>query len=222
MRIGGAALFFIGVIATIVCTVNGFHSFFAWNGRHPVDGFELQVGENHQEISTRTGRRYTVSVKAIFDPLDTREKNGQAAAWLNAPLVVRVTDAAGTKLAEMNGWLNPDEPPNVFYTRPLHVAQPGGPHEISVERLVGPFMSSSDKKVDVFVDLGADREMRTHVLRYTMVVYDDALPGSIRNAAIGATASLGVTAVGFVFLLRGWWRSRRRKKRKAAASVAAP
>ena len=76
MRIGGAVLFLAGLVATIVCTINGCNSFFAWNGRHPVDGFDLQVGENHQQISAVTGRRYTVSVKAVFDPLDTRDTNG--------------------------------------------------------------------------------------------------------------------------------------------------
>lgn len=219
MRIGGAALFFIGLIAAIVCTINGCNSFFAWNGRHPVDAFDLQVGDNHQSVSTITTRRYTVSVKAIFDPLDTRDNGGQAQAWLNAPIVVRVTDPAGTKLAEMSGWLNPAEPPNVFYTRMLHVPQRGGPTEISVERLVGPFPSWADQKVDIYVDLGADREMRTKVLRYSLVVYDDALPHAVRNASIGAGVSAIVTLIGFVILLRGWWKNRRRKKGKAKAIV---
>ena len=111
-----------------------------------------------------------------------------------------MTDGAGTKLADMSGWLEPCRAAE----RLLHACRStnrsrGPPPEIFVERLVGPFMSSSDQKVEVFVDLGADREARTHVLRYTMVLYDDALPRSIRNATVGAGVSVVVALIGFVF-----------------------
>ncbi len=82
-----------------------------------------------------------------------------------------------------------------------------------VERLVGPFMAATAAPVTIEVDLGPDRVGQVPILARRVVIHDDALPGSIRTAALAAGAGTIVAAAGLVLLLLGWWRSRGRRKR---------
>jgi len=213
VRVGGVALFLLGLVALIVCTMNGCGTFFSWSGRNPIESVPLVEGHTHHSFTPWGGRVYTIAVQAIFDPDQVEEKDGMAVASAKMSLVVRVKDKAGTTLAETTGWLDPDERPNVFYSRPVRQPMRGAPREISVERLVGPFRTAGDDPLDVDIDLGPDRVGRFPLLERRLVIHNDALPPSIRNAAIGATAGAITATVGFGLLAAGWWRGRRRRKR---------
>ncbi|MBX3227696.1 MAG: hypothetical protein KIT84_15175 [Labilithrix sp.] len=213
MRFGGAALFLLGLVALVVCTLNGCGTFFTWNGRNPIASVPLPDGQTHHSFTPWGGRRYTLAVQAVFDPAHVADRDGMAAVEARMSLVVRVKDKAGTTLAETVGWLDPNERPNVFYSRPLHAPARVAAREIAVERLTGPFLVASDTPLDVDVDLGPDRVGRHPLLERRLVIHDDALPPAIRNAAIGAVVASLSTAAGFVLLLLGWWRGRRRRKR---------
>lgn len=213
MRGSGVALFLIGLLAVIVCTMNGCGQFFTWSGRNAIESVPLAEGHTHHSFTPWGGRRYTVAIQAVFDPDQVEERDGMGAVEAKMSLVVRVKDKAGTTLAETTGWLDPNERPNVFYTRQLRKQVRGGPREIAVERLVGPFLCASDDPLDVDVDLGPDRVGRVPILERRLVIHDDALPPAIRNAAIGAAAGAISGTAGFVLLVIGWWRGRRRRKR---------
>lgn len=212
MRVSGVALFLLGLVTLIVCSMNGCGAFFTWNGRNPIESVPLPEGHTHHRFTPWGGRVYTIAVQVIFDPEHVEEKDQMASVSAKMSLVVKVKDKAGTSLAEATGWLDPDEKPNVFYTRPLRVQTRGGPREISVERLIGPFRTSGDEPLDIDVDLGPDRVGRFPILERRLVIHNDALPPAIRNGAIGAAAGAIAALAGFVLLLVGWWRGRRRKR----------
>ena len=153
-------------------------------------------------------------MQVVFDPEHVDDKDGMAEVEVKMPLVVRAKDTQGTSFAETIGWLE-REKPNIFYSRPLQ--EPG--REIMVERLVGPFLSANVARVDVDVDLGADRIGRNVIKERRLVIYDDALPPSIRNAAIGTVSGVLALVVGFTLLVMSWWRSRRRRKRSGIPRV---
>ena len=195
--------------------MNGCGTFFSWNGRHTVQSEPL-IEEQHAHLAftTTAGRRYTLSVQAVFDPAQVDERDGMASVEVKMPLVVKVKDTQGTSFAEATGWLENGKP-NIFYSRPI--GQPG--REIMVERLVGPFYSANVAPVVVDVDLGADRVGRNAIAERRLVVYDDALPPPIRNAAIGAGAGVIALVAGFVLLLSSYWRGRSRRKRSGIPRV---
>lgn len=208
MRVSGLALFFVGLLAVIVCSLNGCGTFFSWNGLHTIASQPLTEEHGHLTFTTVAGVRYTVAVQVVFDPAGVDDKDGMADANVKMPLVVKVRDGQGTIFTQATGWLE-NARPNVLYSRPYN--QPG--KEIMLERLVGPFLSAAVAPVDVDVDLGADRLDRNPLQERRLIVYDDALPPQIRNAVIGAVLGAIALGVGFVLLLLGWWKGRRRRKR---------
>lgn len=209
VRAPGLALFLVGLLSTIVCSMNGCSTFFSWNGRHQIHSQPLIEEHTHATFTTIAGRRYTLSVQVVFDPKGVDDREGMADVDVKMPLVVKAKDGQGTIFTEAAGWLEQGAP-NIFYSRPLR--QPD--REIMVERLVGPFTSASVAPVSVDVDLGPDRVGRNVVSERRLVVYDDALPPSIRNAILGAVAGAIALTVGFLLLVVSWWRGRggRRKR----------
>jgi hypothetical protein len=129
------------------------------------------------------------------------------------PLVASLEDSSGVAVAKVVGWLDPNEPPTVLYGHSANKNQRrpagAGPTELVAERLVGPFTALDDRAVMFVVDLGPDRMGKASVKEARCVVYDDALPVSIR-AAFGAAVAGGVALfLGVIMLLLGL-RSRRR------------
>ncbi|HVJ92918.1 MAG TPA: hypothetical protein VM580_24120 [Labilithrix sp.] len=220
MRLAGVVLVLLGLVATVLGTFSGCGSLFSWNGRHATAFFPLEEGANTQTLVPEPGRRYTVSVQVVFEREGLVVREGAAVVQSRMPLVVRVKDPHGTTRAESMGWLDPGEPPNVLYggaARPSAHAPPSamkpGTPELVVERLVGPFMSSDRTPLSVVVDLGADRIDSARILERRLVIYDDKLPPTIRNAFIVAVAGLGALASGVVLLVVGWFRRRGALKR---------
>lgn len=208
MRITGLALLFVGLIALIVGTMSGCNTLFSWNGRHTVDAAALTEGHTTRALSPEPGRRYTVSIRLLFDRDSVELRDGVADVHAAFPLVVRVTDKQHTVRAEVSGWLDPSEPPNVLYGQAVKEA--AMPYtELSVERLVGPFIASSADPLSIDVDLGPDRVGRARVLERRLVVYDDALPPQIRHAFMLAGGGAVVFVAGAVLTIRGWLRRRR-------------
>jgi hypothetical protein len=218
VRIVAIALMLVGLSAAVVGALYGFQSLFAWNGRHVVDTRPLDEGATHHVLVPAPGRRYTVSVQAVFDRATAAEREGAYVVEAKMPLVLRVTDQSDTRLVELAGWLDPNEPPNVLYgqsARPSAHAP-----ELSVERLARPFHAASTDPVAVDVDLGPDRIGTTRILTRRLVIYDDALPGTIRQAFVGAGVGVLVFTGAVVALLVSFFRGRKRKpRRKMAASV---
>jgi hypothetical protein len=214
VRFGGLALFLVGLLATVVCSLNGCNSFFAWNGRHAVQTQPLIEEHTHATFKPVAARRYTLSVQVVFDPAHVDDSEGMADVEVKMPLVVKAKDAQGTSFAEAIGWLE-REKPNIFYSRPLREPT----REIMLERLVGPFMSANVDQVDVDVTLGPDRVGRNVITARRLVIYDDSLPPPIRNAAIGTVSGVLALVTGSVLLVTSWWRSRRRRKRSGIPRV---
>jgi hypothetical protein len=214
VRFGGLALFLVGLLATIVCSMNGCGTFFSWNGRHAVQTQPLIEEHTHASFKPVAARRYTLSVQVVFDPQYVDDVDGMAAVEVKMPLVVKAKDAQGTSFAEAIGWLE-NEKPNIFYSRPLREPT----REILLERLVGPFMSANVDEVNVDVNLGPDRIGRNPIKERRLVVYDDSLPPAIRNAAIGTVSGVLALITGVVLLVMSWWRSRGRRKRSGIPGV---
>jgi hypothetical protein len=124
------------------------------------------------------------------------------------PLVVRVKDQAGTSLADVTGWLDPNEPPNVLYGAAAHEVARGPMQELVVERLVGPFTVAGATPLTIDVSLGADRVGQARIVERRLVVHDDALPSSVRNAFLGVGAGGVAFLVGLSLLVVGWRRKR--------------
>lgn len=227
MRLAGTFLIFLGLIGALVGTFSGFGSFFSWNGRHVVRVRELASSisdptafEAKETWSPIPGRRYSVSVQVAFDRDRVPTREGAPALSSKMPLVMRVTDEAKTTFAETRGWLDPDEPPNVVHGRSALESARGPAPELAVERLVGPFIASSSAPLSVDVHLGGDRIGLAPVVSRRLVIHDDALPPSIRNAFIVAGVGMVVFAGGVTLLVvrwhrghRGWRRGRSRRKR---------
>lgn len=210
VRAPGSALFLVGLLSTIVCSMNGCSTFFSWNGRHHIDSQPLIEEHTHATFTTIAGRRYTLSVQVVFDPKGVDDREGMA-------------DVAGQDAPrrEGEGWpghhLHGGRRVASSRARPTsstagRSASPTG--RLTVERLVGPFTSASVAPVSVDVDLGPDRVGRNVVSERRLVVYDDALPLFDRNAILGAVAGAIALTVGFLLLVVSWWRGRggRRKR----------
>jgi hypothetical protein len=214
----GLVCLLLGLLAFVVGTFSGCGSLFSWNGRHPVGAHFLGEGRSVKTLMPEPGRRYTVSVQAVFDREGLESREGMTVVESKMPLVVRVKDPGGTVRAEVNGWLDPNEPPNVLYGQSAHEAQ--GPisaramPELVVERLVGPFIVASKEPLSVEVDLGADRIGQAHVIGRRLVFYDDALPPKIRNAFLAAAAGGAALFIGAALLVTSWWRRRRGTRKR--------
>jgi hypothetical protein len=220
VRVAGLALLFVGLIAVIVGGMSGCNTLFSWNGRHAVDTTSLAEGHTTRSLTPEPGRRYTLSVKVVFDRESVELRDGVADVQAAFPLVVRVTDKQRTVRAEVTGWLDPAQPPNVLYG---HAAKEGAMAftELSVERLVGPFIASTSEPLTVDVDLGPDRVGRVRVLERRLVVYDDALPPQIRSAFMLAGGGAVVFVAGAALTILGWLRARRSARRKRGGNPAA-
>jgi hypothetical protein len=222
-------LLLVGLVGGVVATFMGFGSLFAWNGRHAVDVVPLGEGPTSRKLVTEPGRRYTVSVQVVFDREGLPKREGVTVVEATMPLVVRVKDPAGTVRAEVTGWLDPNEPPNVLYGQAAHEARSPHPStpthagmpELVVERLVGPFISSDRGPLDVNVDLGPDRIGVARVLERRLVIYDDTLPPNIRNAFIVAGAGVAAFIAGAALIVVGWFR-RRGTTRKRRGGIRRP
>jgi hypothetical protein len=212
VRGAGVVLLFLGLVALVVGIFSGCGTLFSWNGRHPIDVATLAEGANVRQLVPSPGRRYTVSIQLVFDREGIETREGIAIVEARIPLVVRVKDPAGTVRAEVVGWLDPSEPPNVLYGQ---AARPDVPHpaELMIERLVGPFTTASNAPLSVDVELGTDRIGRARVSERRLVVYDDALPPKIRNAFVAAGVGGAAFGAGALLLVVGWFRRRRSRNR---------
>ncbi len=210
MRFLGVILLLVGGVAFAVGLFSGLGALFSWNGRHPVESHAIDEGMTTHMLTPFPGRRYTISVQAVFDREGREEREGVIVVEAKMPLVVRVKDSAGTKLAEVMGWLDPNEPPNVLYGQ---VARPSShPPELVVERLVGPFTAASSAPLTVEVDVEPDRLGSGRVLSRRLVIHDDAFPGAIRNAFILAGGGGIAFAVGSILVALGFVSRRRRRR----------
>jgi hypothetical protein len=212
VRAAGLVLIFVGLIAVIVGTMSGCGTFFGWNGRHAVDAVALAEGRTTRTLTPAPGRRYTVSVQVVFDRESVELKDGVADLHASFPLVVRVTDKHRTVRAETAGWLDPTEPPNVPYGEAVKEGEKSRT-ELSVERLVGPFIASSHEPLSVDVELGADRIGRARVAERRLVIYDDALPPRIKTAFTLAGVGAAALLAGVALTVAGWLRGRRSPRR---------
>ncbi len=220
MRLVGVLLLLLGLVAVVVGSMNGCSALFSWNGRHPVDTSTLVEEHTTRKLTPEPGRRYTLSIRIVFDRASVETEAGAAQVEAKLPLVVRVTDPAGTVRAEAHGWIDPAEPPNVLYGQ--SVKDTDRRTELAVERLVGPFISASDAPLAVDVDLGADRVGRARILERRLIVYDDALPRAIKNAFFVAAAGGVVLLAGAVITLVGWFRARSARTRRKRGGIPEP
>jgi hypothetical protein len=209
VRVVGAALLLFGLVVAILGTMSGCNAFFAWNGRHPVLAQPLTEGRSTAELTTTGGKRYTLAVQVVFDREGLETKEGNLVALAKIPLVVKAKDPADTTRAEVAGWLDPNEPPNVLYNQAARESVRGPSPELLVERLVGPFTAASSGPLTVSVDLGADRIQAARILERRLVVYDDSLPASIRNSFLVAGVGALAFVIGLVSFVVGWFRRRR-------------
>ncbi len=231
MRVIGVILFFLGLLAVVVGSFNGYGTLFSWNGRHPVDVIALGEGRGVEKLTPVPGRRYTVSVQVRFEREGLEQREGVTVVEAKMPLAVRVKDPAGTTRAEVVGWLDPTEPPNVLYGQsaqerrrlPGPAGSAGTPRggtrspampELVVERLVGPFAASSDAPLSVEVDLGPDRVGRARIAERRLVIYDDALPPKVWNALLLAAGGGALLVAGLALLVAGWFRRRRGRRKR--------
>jgi hypothetical protein len=119
------------------------------------------------------------------------------------PLVATITNESGDRVAHVAGWLDPAEPPTTVYghARAGVRAGPGASvPETIVERLVGPWPAGGRQTLTVAVDLGQDRVGKARIEGARLVVYDDAMPTSIKLAfgVLGAGALSIAIAMAFV------------------------
>ena len=164
----GFVLVILGIVAAIVGTASGCGSLFTFSGRHPILVAPLVIGAPLRQ-----------AVPVVEAQL---------------PLVASLETAAVT------GTLDPREPPNVLYgqstNRNVRAPHGAGPRELMVERLVGPWVATSDSNIACAVDLGPDRLARARVIEARIIVYDDRLPRAI-------TAALAVGGGGLIALVSG-------------------
>ncbi len=223
MRIIGVVLLVLGLVAAVAGTFSGLGSLFSWNGRHPISVVTLDEGPTTQELVPEPGRRYTLSIQVVFEREGLRKEEGVTHVEAKMPLVVRVKDQMGTSLAEATGWLDPAEPPNVLYGQAVRESEPrpGTPNartratpELVVERLVGPFSSSSNAPLSVYVDLGADRVGTARIASRQLVIHDDRMPPNVRSSFIVAGVGLTAFLTGVVLVVIAWFKRRRTPRKR--------
>jgi hypothetical protein len=208
VRAAGVFLLLLGLLASVVGLFSGCGSLFSWNGRHAIDVQTLPEGPSSRTLVPEPGRRYTLSVQVVFDREGLTKRDGVIVVEAKMPLVVRVKDPAGTTLAEVTGWLDPNEPPNVLFGQTARESMRGPTSDLYVERSVGPCIAASATPVSVDVDLGPDRVDAAQILARRLVIHDDALPSSIRNAFVVAAGGVVAFVAGLVIVVIGWFRRR--------------
>lgn len=215
MRIVGVILLVLGLVAAVAGTFSGCGALFSWNGRHPIESVPLAEGSTTQTLVPEPGRRYTLSVRVVFDREGLPKEEGVVThVEAKMPLVVRVKDPMGTTIAETVGWIDPNEPPNVLYNQAVREPGRGPVPELSVERVVGPFSAASNAPLAVHVELGADRVGTARITSRRLVIHDDRMPPTIRNAFIIAGAGAAGFLAGLVLLVVGWFKRRRRARKR--------
>jgi hypothetical protein len=218
-RLAGVFTFLIGLVAVVVGTFNGCGSLFTFNGRHVVGSraIDRTDGPIHQPLLPTAGRRYTLAVQVVFDREDLPRDEGLVRVEARMPLVVQVKDGTGRALTQVSGWLDPNEPPNVLYGQAAHESTRGPMPDLLVERLVGPFIATSSDPISIDVEIGPDRVGSAQITSRRLVVHDDALPASIRNAFIVAATGSAVLFAGVVLIGVGFFAKRFRSTRKDGA-----
>jgi hypothetical protein len=205
----------MGLVVAVVGTFTGCGSMFTWNGKHAIAVYPLDREGAPTTLSKtlipEPGRRYTLSIQVVFDREGMPKRDGVIVVEAQMPLVVRVKDTAGTSLAEASGFIDPSAPPNVLYGQAAHESPNAKPPELAVERLVGPFMTSSNAPLSVVVDLGPDRIGTARILERRLIIHDDSLPSPIKRAFVIAVCGMIAFVTGIVLLFVGWWRTRRRR-----------
>jgi len=204
----------LGLVAVVVGTAAGCGTFFSFNGRHPVAVQPLVPGTPvRQTFRAKADRHYTLAVHVVFDREGLAESNGQVVVEARLPIVASLEDTSGVAVAKVVGWLDPNEPPTVLYGHAASANQrrPAGMPvaELVAERLVGPYTAPAERDVTYVVDLGTDRLGKARVTEARCVIYDDALPTSIRVAFGAALAGVVALVSGVIMLLFGVLRSRR-------------
>jgi hypothetical protein len=208
VRLLGFVLLAFGLVTIVAGTISGCGALFSWNGRHAVDERALDATPVAYPFRPEAGRRYTLAVQVVFDREGLPRRDGSVVVEAKMPLVVRARDEAGTKLAELTGWLDPEQPPNVLYGQSARQSR-GPMPELVVERVVGPFITASTAPLTIEVDIGPDRVGTTRVVARRLVIHDDATPPTVRNAFLAAGGGGVAFVAGIVVLIRGWFRRRR-------------
>lgn len=217
MRRIAVFLLLAGLVVAVVATFSGCGSLFGWNGRHAVDLYDLPEGPSSHRLVPVVGRRYTLGIQVVFDREGAAVRDGSAVVDAKLPLVVQVKDPAGTSRAGAAGWVDPNEPPNVLYGQTVRASTRGPMPELVVERLVGPFVASSDAPLSIEIDLGADRIGTSSIAARRVVVHDDVLPPNIRNAFLAAAAGALAFVVGSILVAVSWLRGRRPSKKRGGS-----
>ena len=211
MRIAGAALLFFGLVMGIVGFFSGVNMLFGWNGRHAVSVQPLAAdGATVTTFVPEAGVRYTVSVQVVFDREAVERKNAAAQVDARMPLVASVKDRDGSTLAQVSGWLDPNLPPNVLYGS--GAKESARMPELTLERLVGPFMTASVAPLKVSVDVGADTVGTAEITERRLAIYDDKTPPPMRNAFIGGGFGTLVFLAGVVVSLAAFFRRKKKKR----------
>jgi hypothetical protein len=214
VRAVGVLLLFVGLIASVVGFFSGCGTLFTWNGRHVIDVQTLPDDVAYSKTFVpEPGRRYTLAIHVVFDRETAPKVDGSAKPEVKMSVVARVKDSVGTKLADVTGWVDPNEPPNVLYGQAVPdsvtVARGDQAPELFVERLIGPFSSASAAPLVIEVNLGPDRIGSQRILHRRLVLHDDAIPSSIRNAFILGSGGVALFLTGFILGFLGWWKRRK-------------
>ena len=211
MRFTGPALLFFGLVMGIVGFFSGCNMLFGWNGRHAISVQPLAAdGPTVMSFVPEAGIRYTVSVQVAFDREAVERKNAAAHVEARMPLVASVKDGVGNTLAQVTGWFDPNEPPNVLYGS--GAKESARMPELTVERLVGPFITSSIAPLKVSVDLGPDTIGTAEVTERRLAIYDDKTPPPMRNAFIGGGVGALVFFAGVLVSLVAFFRRKKKKR----------
>jgi hypothetical protein len=208
VRLLGVILVLVGLVAAVVGTFSGCGSLFSWNGRHAIETLPLGDTATRHTLSPEPGRRYTLSVEAVFDREGLPKREGIVEVDAKMPLVATVKDSGGTTLASVAGWLDPKEPPSVLRGQSVRDDVRGPLPELVAARIVGPFTAASSAPLQIDVNLGPDRTGTARITQRRLVIHDDALPPTIRNAFIIAVAGALAFVAGGIVLVLGWFRRR--------------
>ena len=222
VRGAGILLLFVGLVLAAGGVFMGCGSFFAWNGRHPVAVAEVTPGTPvSRAVPVKEGKRYTLAIDVVFERDGLEEKDGMLVVPAKFPLRASIKSASGEG-PEVVGWLDPYEPPTALFghgadvearRRPVNAPPP----ELVAQRIVGPYVSPANGEVTFAVDLGKDVIGTAKVQEIRAVIFDDAVPSSVRLPFFAAGVGAGLSAVAIVLLGVGFFRGRRRRKGMSGA-----
>jgi hypothetical protein len=197
VRLIGLLLVILGVLGAAAGGFVGCGALFSWNGKHAIDVQTFTPGTPFTySLKPAPDRRYTLGVDVVFDTTGLSLKDGALHVEAQMPITVRVDPVRGEPLASVTGWLDPNAPPTLLVGAGAAANPRTAATEVYAERLVGPFRATSADPLKVTVDLGADKLERVPIRSARLVVFDDAMPGSI-------TGALGAGGAGVVVLLAG-------------------